>query len=139
MKEHGIRKGTASVISLGLMIVMVISYLTGCGTLKNEMLDAMNKKENIHMSVTNIGDDKETENVQWIELDQLTSYPDIRNKFDDAFNTTRFDKSSKNGCIYVDTDGNWCGNSTLYNAFMNKVFVEDHWKDRPRLRRVLRL
>jgi len=129
MKEHGIKKGTALVISLGLMIVMVISSLAGCSTLKNEMLDAMNKKENIHMSVANVGEDKDTEDVQWIELDQLTSYPDIRNKFDDAFNTTRFDKSSKNGCIYVDTDGNWCGNSTLYNAFMNKVFVEDHWKD----------
>ena len=129
MKEHKKNKGTALVISLGLMIVMVISSFTGCGTLKNEMLDAMNKKENIHMSVANVGEDKDTEDVQWIELDQLTSYPDLRNKFDDAFNTTRFDKSSKNGCIYVDTDGNWCGNSTLYNAFMNKVFVEDHWND----------
>lgn len=129
MKEHKKNKGTALVISLGLMIVMVISSFTGCGTLKNEMLDAMNKKENIHMSVANIGEDKDTEDVQWIELDQLTTYPDLRNKFDDAFNITRFDKSSKNGCIYVDTDGNWCGNSTLYNAFMNKVFVEDHWND----------
>lgn len=129
MKEHKKNKGTTLVISLGLMIVMVISSFTGCGTLKNEMIDAMNKKENIHMSVANVGEDKDTEDVQWIELDQLTSYPDLRNKFDDTFNTTRFDKSSKNGCIYVDTEGNWCGNSTLYNAFMNKVFVEDHWND----------
>lgn len=65
--------------------------------------------------------------LEWIELDQLKCYEEIRDSWDDILNVIRFDVNSKNGCLYVGTDGNWYGNSVLYNAFQNKVFVKEYW------------
>lgn len=63
----------------------------------------------------------------WTELDQKTTYPNIRRTLDDILNVAKFASNSKNGCIYVDNTGKWTGNSTLFNAFENKIFVNEYW------------
>lgn len=62
------------------------------------------------------------------EVDQLNTYPNIRTAYDDILGIVRFANNSKNGVIYIDSEGNWTGNTTLYNAFRNKVFVNDYWR-----------
>lgn len=61
------------------------------------------------------------------ELDQLRNMPNIRSAIDDLLDIAKFASNSKNGCIYIDNAGNWTGNTTLLNAFKNKVFVNDYW------------
>lgn len=67
--------------------------------------------------------------LEWVELDQLDTYNDIRNTWDLELDMVKFGKNSKNGPIYIDTNGDWTGNNTLYNAFQNKEFVKTYWKD----------
>lgn len=127
------KKKVSKLIAISAIVVLTI---TGCGskitidsTLKNEMDEAMNNNQNIKLSVE--GDSFEgTRNAfTWVELDQNQSNKEIRKTWDDELGITKFDIGSKNGVLFVDKDGNWAGNNTLYNAFMNKKFVEDYWGD----------
>lgn len=112
------------------LIVLVCLTLTGCSSLKKEMITAMNSNTDIVLSVETDGKEQPIrKDLEWVELDQLTTFKDLRNSWDDTLNVIRFDTNSKNGSIFVDTNGNWCGNNTLYNVFQNKVFVNDYWTD----------
>ena len=93
------------------------------------MLNAMNNNQEIKLSVDGTIVDNNIDNFDWVELDQLKTYKNIRKVWDDKFQIVTFDIGSKNGALYVDTQGNWAGNNTLFNVFQNKVFVEDYWND----------
>ena len=117
------------ILGLVLSIALISSSLTGCTSLKNEMIVAMNNNQDIQISVDGETYTHERNAVDWVELDQLTTFKDIRKVWDDKFQIVKFDIGSKNGVLYVDTDGNWAGNNTLYNVFQNKTFVKDFWSD----------
>lgn len=103
--------------------------LAGCGTdsLQQEMLSAQASNTSIKISVDGETGTANRADLTWGELDQLTTYESIRDTWDDKLLIVKFDNNSKNGVLYIDTDGNWSGNNTLYNAFQNKVFVENYW------------
>lgn len=109
--------------------LLCTTALSGCSSLSNEMITAMNNKTDIYISVEGEPSTAEKAELTWIELDQLTSHKALRKIWDDKLNIIKFDNNSKNGPIYVDTEGNWAGNNTLYNAFQNKTFVKDFWGD----------
>lgn len=110
-------------------IVLGLASLTGCSSLKKEMKSAMANNQEIKLSVAGAEEQVERNAMDWVELDQLSSYKNIRKVWDDKLNIIKFDLGSKNGTIFVDTEGNWAGNNVLYNAFQNKAFVKDYWGD----------
>lgn len=114
------------------MITLGISTmfsLVGCSKLSDEMIESMDKQQVIQLSVDGNSYDVERNRLEWVELDQLNNHKNLRKVWDDKLNIIKFDRNSKNGSIYIDIDGNWSGNNTLYNAFQNKVFVNDYWND----------
>lgn len=114
---------------LSLMIIASMT-LTGCSSLKDEMITAMNSNTDITLSVdVDMSAEPVRAKYDWVELDQLTTFRDLRKTWDDTLHIIRFDVNSKNGSLFVDTSGEWNGNNTLYNVFQNKVFVNDYWKD----------
>jgi hypothetical protein len=115
-------------ITVLTMLTTVLS-LTGCSSLKKEMTEAMNNQQIIELSVTENSYSTTRAEFNWVELDQLTTHKSIRKVWDDKLNILIFGDNSKNGSIFIDTEGNWSGNNTLYNAFQNKVFVTEYWKD----------
>lgn len=111
-----------------LAISTAVISLTGCSPLKAEMQEAMKNNQEIKLSVSgNIN--KDVNKLTWIELDQLETYSNIRDTWDDELQVIKFDNNSKNGMLFVDLNGNWAGNNTMYNAFQNKEFVKNYWKD----------
>jgi RNA polymerase sigma factor (sigma-70 family) len=70
--------------------------------------------------------------VNWIQLDQLKTYATFRQEFDKEFNInviTMNNVNGKSGCMYVDKTGDRNGNTTLNDAFRNKVFIEKYWNN----------
>lgn len=116
------------------MITMVIiaSQLMGCASASSkEFLDLLNKGEaiEIEVAVPESIEEGTEKDLEWIQLDQLSTYPEFRRAMDDALFITNFGEDSKNGILYVDLEGNHEGNNTLYNAFMNNAFRENYWEN----------
>lgn len=114
---------------LSLAISALTLNLTGCSALKDEMTEAMSQNQEIKLSVNAEANTINNKKFNWVELDKLTTFKEIRNTWDDKLNIVKFDSGSKNGAIFIDTEGNWQGNNTLYNIFQNKLFITDYWKD----------
>jgi len=110
---------------------VMVMLLSGCGqdALKDEMLSAQSSGTNIKITSDIAYQPVERVENEWIELDQLSTFKNIRNVMDDKVGTITFDIGSKNGVLYVDTESNWAGNNTLYNAFQNKAFMDTYVKD----------
>jgi hypothetical protein len=117
------------VLLTGLAITGMSTCITGCSSLKTEISEAVSSNKDIKLSVNAETGTSQKAAVDWVELDQLKTYKNLRNTWDDKFQIVNFDVSSKNGVLYVDTEGNWSSNNTLYNVFRNKVFVQDYWND----------
>jgi hypothetical protein len=116
---------------LVLVASLLIATLSGCGSdsFQNEILGYQSQNESIHITMdveTNLSSKND---ITWAELDQLSSFKTLRKTVDDTLQVIKFDTSSKNGCIFINTDGDWDGNNTLYNAFQNKKFVEEFWSN----------
>lgn len=116
------------------MITMVIiaSQLMGCASASSkEFLDLLNKGEaiEIEVAVPESIEEGTEKDLEWVQLDQLSTYPEFRRAMDDALFITNFGEDSKNGILYVDLEGNHEGNNTLYNAFMNNAFRENYWEN----------
>lgn len=117
------------IISSIIITALLASSLTGCGkdALQSEIKDFQSNSQSIHISLDAECDTESRNSIEWIELDQLNSFRDIRKIWDDELQIVKFDNNSKNGVLYVDLDGNWAGNNTLYNVFQNKKFMNDYW------------
>ena len=116
------------------MITMVIiaSQLMGCASASSkEFIDLLNKGEaiEIEVAVPESIEEGTEKALEWVQLDQLSTYPEFRRAMDDALFITNFGEDSKNGILYVDLEGNHEGNNTLYNAFMNNAFRENYWEN----------
>ena len=116
-------------LCVALVFVLCLTALTSCSSLKREMQEASANKVNIKLSVEGETNTKERNKLEWTELDQLTSFKSLRKVWDNKMKTLKFDMGSKNGVMFIDLEGNWAGNNTLYNVFQNKKFVEEYWKD----------
>ena len=72
------------------------------------------------------------ESVTWVPLDQLKTYNNLRLDFDTLLNINKITVNgvnSKSGSLYVGKENMQEGNSTLENAFRNKVFVVAYWNN----------
>jgi len=113
--------------------IVVITCLTiclclfGCASITKDMQSAINENKEIVLSVGVEPSSLEKRELTWVELDQLQTFKSLRRGWDDELNILKFDNNSKNGVLFVELDGSWAGNNTLYNAFQNKVFVNDFY------------
>lgn len=117
-------------LKISLFCLLAIT-LTGCGSdaLQQEMLSVQAGNNSIKITSSAQANTVERNDITWGELDQLNSYKNIRKIWDDKLHIVKFDNSSKNGVLFIELDGSWSGNNTLYNAFQNKVFIEKYWQD----------
>lgn len=111
---------------LGIALILSVSMLTGCSSLATGMQQAMSEGLEPVLSISDVPSDKEKNGLTWVELDQLTTFKSIRRTWDNEFGVYKFDLGSKNGMLYVTSDGSWSGNTTLYDAFQNKVFYNTY-------------
>ena len=110
------KKNIVSFLAIGNMALLA-SQLAGCSSVNSkELVSMINNNESIEIDVaTPENTEQGTEKtIEWTQLDQLQTYKDLRLTFDDTLNIVSFGQNGKNGVVYVDKDGNWAGNSTLY-------------------------
>lgn len=116
-------------VSLILVLCTLMGSLSGCSNIQTGMKDAMNQNKEVVLSVADKPSKTIRNTLDWVELDQLDNFKNLRREWDDAFNIMAFDTNSKNGVMYVELDGSWAGNNTLYNCFRNKIFINEYWSD----------
>lgn len=117
-----------------MTIIIMTSQLMGCASVSsNEMLELLKAGESVEIEVAMPAyyEEEQGEEIlaSWTELGLLETNKEFRLAFDDATYTHSAGEVGKNGPMYVDLDGNWTNNSTLYYAMMNKTFVEKYWND----------
>lgn len=126
-----------------MTLILMTSQLAGCALVTSrEMVDMINQSETIEIELAkpDYGDiaidmvDKEEEKtIGWTQLDQLKTYNNgFRQAFDEVFNiniVTESGVNGKSGSLYVDEAGDRNGNTSLEDAFRNKVFVEKYWNN----------
>lgn len=125
-KFMNIKRFTIPTITLAI----IASQLMGCAAVsQSELLQMINNAEEIEIEIaTPINQEQGTEQqLDWIQLDQLKTHPELRALMDDLFKVMETN-GTKNGPMYVDLEGNQNGNNTLYNAFMNSKF-RDYYND----------
>lgn len=122
-------------ISTLLIITLLGSGLVACSS-KSELLTMLEQGENIEIEVASpINEEQgEEQTLDWIQLDQLQTVPELRKEMDDIFKIVH-QNNTKNGVFYVDLEGNQNGNNTLYNTFMNNKFRK-YWEDETTLLKV---
>lgn len=115
-----------------LVLMMAVTTLSGCdnGKTKEVMEEAMANKVDIKITEANAVSVNDRQKMTWVQLDKQTAFNEMRELMDDELKIVKFDNGSKNGVIYIDPQGNWTGNSTLYYAFQNKEFVQSYWQNR---------
>ena len=120
-----------------LTLVIIASQLMGCAaTSKSELLTLLEQGDQIEIEVASpINQEQgEEQTLDWIQLDQLQTVPELRKEMDDIFKIVH-QNNTKNGVFYVDLEGNQNGNNTLYNTFMNNKFG-NYWNDEITLAKV---
>ena len=120
-----------------ITMVVIASQLMGCAAVsKSELLTLLEQGENIEIEVASPINEEQSEEqtLDWIQLDQLQTVPELRKEMDDIFKIVH-QSNTKNGVFYVDLEGNQNGNNTLYNTFMNNKFRK-YWEDETTLLKV---
>ena len=112
-----------------MTVIIMTSQLMGCASVSsNEMLELLEAGESIEIEVALPAyyEEEQGKNIlsEWTELGSQSNYKEYRLAFDDIFYNYSFDTGMKNGPAYIDLEGNWTNNSTLYYAMLNKVFAE---------------
>ena len=132
-------------IALILAGCTMVGMLSGCKSKETQtMIDYINNDTSITVGVSHVTSEQlqgdNYTSLDWEPLDQIKTYNmGFRQTFDRIFNINTVrdnsdrDTGSKQGCLFVsNVDGKEVnnGNASLADAFRNKVFVEDYWKDR---------
>lgn len=115
-----------------ITMLIIASQLMGCSSVsQSEMLQMINQGDAIEIEVAvPLNQEQGTEKtVEWTQLDQLTSQPELRSSMENIFKIVAFGDNSKNGVLYVNLDGEQDGNNTLYNVFANNKFREGYWNN----------
>lgn len=116
-----------------ITVLVLTSQLCGCATASSkEAMNMIRNNESIEITVAEPASSTSKQGTEtyipWIELAYLTTYPDLRADMDDSLYIIPM-QDGKNGCIYVDSEGNHNNNTTLKDAFNNKKFVQDFWNN----------
>ncbi len=128
------------VIPMMTFIVMT-SQLLCCATVKaDDMVSMLNSGQAITLELAQPSYSTDIKGAiqqddKWVQLDRITTYYEFRLEFDTILNISAVAENigrtgcvqGKSGCIYVDPEGDRNGNTTLSNAFKNKVFVTKYW------------
>lgn len=115
-----------------ITMLIIASQLMGCSSVsQSEMLQMINQGDAIEIEVAvPLNQEQGTEKtVEWTQLDQLTSQPELRSSMENIFKIVAFGDNSKNGVFYVNLDGEQDGNNILYNVFANNKFREGYWNN----------
>ena len=102
----------------------VMTCLSGCSK-ESELLQMINNGDMIEIEVAvpqNVTETDETL-LNWIVLASLTTNPDLRKEWDNKLNIL-VSEDSKNGVLYVNTDGKNEPNNTLRVALHNREFIK---------------
>lgn len=119
------------IIGVSITLAIMVSAMSGCScSNKSELHKMIERGDSITIEVVEPDfEEQGTETtITWTELAKLMSYEDYRIGVDNALGVTS-DGISKYGVIYIDAEGNQTGNSTLYDAFLNKAFVDSYWNN----------
>lgn len=116
-----------------ITVLVLTSQLCGCATASSkEAMNMIRNNESIEITVAEPASSTSKQGTEtyipWTELAYLTSYPDLRADMDDLLYIIPM-QDGKNGCIYVDSEGNHNNNTTLKDAFNNKKFVQDFFNN----------
>lgn len=109
-----------------LTMVIIASQLMGCSAATPSELQTMlqqGQQIEIEIAVPAFAEQGEEKTLDWVQLDQLTTYDSFRKTMDDIMKITTFGEGSKNGICYVNLEGLQEGNSTLEFAMMNRKFI----------------
>lgn len=109
-----------------LTMAIIASQLLGCGAVtQSELLKMINEGDAIEIEIAVPKNVTETDEnlLAWIVLASLTSHPDLRKEWDNTLKITVSD-DSKNGVLYVNTDGKNEPNNTLRVALHNREFIK---------------
>ena len=109
-----------------ITMVIIASQLLGCNAVsQSELLQMINNGDMIEIEVAvpqNVTETDETL-LNWIILASLTTNPDLRKEWDNKLNIL-VSEDSKNGVLYVNTDGKNEPNNTLRVALHNREFIK---------------
>lgn len=120
-----------SIVIPTLTLAIMVSAMSGCScSNQSELHKMIERGDSITIEVVEPDfEEQGTETtITWTELAKLMSYEDYRIGVDNALGVTS-DGISKYGVIYIDAEGNQTGNATLYDAFLNKAFVDGYWNN----------
>ena len=123
-----------------LTAIVLAMAMTGCSPTDDEVVKMLQNTTQVEVMVpvTVNEDNIHDGNIiipEWIELGDMTSYPELRAAFDETFDigTIADDDGTtdKTGVLYTLNQSNsyYTNNSTLLNAFQNKTFREEYWND----------
>lgn len=122
-----------------ITLVVALSQLTGCAILSSsEMTDLVNSGNAVAIELKHTPSEVDEKSYarekedQWIELDKLRTYFNLRVEVERLLYITKITQGnvhSKNGSIYVGKDNYQNGNSSLRDAFRNKAFIEKYWSN----------
>lgn len=129
------------VLAFGFASSIALSLAACTSSETQSMVQAIDENKPIEISVEQMTPEKlsgsDLTELTWVPLGQLKTYNmGFRQAFDSVFNinitmeSSSDTEGSKQGCLYVvNEDGRdiHSGNTTLYDAFRNKVFIEDYW------------
>ena len=109
-----------------ITMVIIASQLLGCNAVsQSELLQMINNGDMIEIEVAvpqNVTETDETL-LNWIILASLTTNPDLRKEWDNKLNIL-VSEDSKNGVLYVNTDGKNEPNNTLRVALHNRELIK---------------
>ena len=122
-----------------LTAAIMVGSLSGCGGEDiSELAKMMEENPEIVIELEKpayefkqVGQNNISE-LAWIQLDQLRTYNTFRQEMDRILNiqtVTQNNVNGKSGSLYVDEQENRSGNTTLKDAFRNKVFIEKYWEN----------
>lgn len=119
-------------------LIIIISQMRGCTLLsQNELLNAIHTGANVTIELAESAvpvNGSFISKVTWVQLDQLKMHDNgFRGGFDKLVGVepikNKGGSTSKTGCLYVNKNSERDGNTTLQDAFRNKVFTEKYWND----------
>jgi len=129
---------TLGICASALAIVLLATQLTACSVKPSkEMVKMIDSGDSILLALAKpsyniVIKGKQPEKLEWVQLDQLKTYNEFRQLFDEIFNidiVTENGINGKSGCLYVDEDGDRNGNTTLEDALRNKIFITKYWQN----------
>lgn len=111
--------------------VIIASQLCGCASnTQSELHHMIENGDQIEIEVIepNFEEQGEETTITWTQLADLEKNNEFREEFESILGITD-ENGIKNGIIYINLDGDLDQNNTLYNAFMNKKFIDNYWNN----------